>query len=148
MKKYKLVAVLVLGLLISGCGAKPQIKEEERLKAIGAGPSALPAVLIYPNATELDLSSERRDSSVNHFYVFQTTDSLEVVERFYQQAITGLCEVVGFSTSRSDKVIVLSAEEVNEGGKAGNQAIFCILIRTEQGTVGSLIYLQKNQGVK
>ncbi len=57
MKKYKLVAVLVLGLLISGCGAKPQIKEEERFKAIGAGPSALPAVLIYPNATDLDLSS-------------------------------------------------------------------------------------------
>ncbi len=143
------MAVLAVLVFTNCSGTKtkvePRVKKADAVKAMSADLVELPAALKYPNAIEIDQSGESSDAGINRFYIFQTDDSLPVVEKFYRQAITGLWEGVGFSTSRGEKAIVISAEDVDEGENSGNEGVFCTLIRDAQGTIGTLIYWQRSK---
>jgi len=105
-----------------------------------------PPELNYPGASVIDYSASTDEKEINRFYVFRTTDSLPVVRKFYDERVANLFLDVECSSSLSDQVIVNSYRKIKEDEKA-NEGLYCILVKEKEGTLGTLIYWQR-QGTK
>ncbi len=148
MKGIKIAAV-VFALLILGCSKAPHKVEKKVVVTKTQTTESLPDIpseLKYPGASVLDLSASEAENGFSQFYVFRTTDSLPVVKKFYDERVENLFQDVGCTSSFSDQVIVNSYWKMKEDKKA-NEGLQCILVKEKDGTLGTLIYWQR-QGTK
>jgi hypothetical protein len=107
-----------------------------------------PAELNYPGASVIDNSALTDEKEINRFYVFRTTDSLPVVRKFYDERVANLFSDVECSGSVSDQVIVNSYRKIKEKeDEKANEGLHCILVKEKEGTLGTLIYWQR-EGTK
>lgn len=144
MKGNKIAAVF-LALLILGCSKAPHKVENKVVVTKTQTTESLPDIpseLEYPNARVLDLSASGDENEVLRFYVFRTTDSLPVVKKFYDERVENLFQNVECSGSYSDQVIVNSYRKMKEDEKA-TEGLQCILVKEKDGTLGTLIYWQR-----
>lgn len=143
------IAAVFCVLLILGCGKAPDKVEKKVVVTKTQTTESLPDIpseLKYPGASVLGFSASEDENGFSQFYVFRTTDSLPVVKKFYDERVEKMWQDVGCTSSFSDQVIVNSYRKMKEDEKA-NEGLQCILIKDKDGTIGTLIYWQR-QGTK
>ncbi|NPV13382.1 hypothetical protein HPY86_00390 [candidate division WOR-3 bacterium] len=144
MKGNKIAAVF-LALLILGCSKAPHKVENKVVVTKTQTTESLPDIppeLKYPNASVLNFSASEDENGFSQFYIFRTTDSLPVVKKFYDERVENLFQDVECSSSFSDQVIVNSYRKMKEDEKV-TEGLQCILVKEKDGTLGTLIYWQR-----